>query len=98
MKYTVEISLAAENDIRKVFLWYESKKDGLGVEFEMEIEEAVYNIRDSPLKTQVRYNKIRVFFLKRFPYGIHFRVSEDIILIVGVFSTREDPNKWKLRI
>jgi len=97
MEYTIDISEAAEDDIRNAFLWYEDKKDGLGVDFQIHMEQAVKSIKDSPLKTQIRYENIRVFFLKKFPYGIHFKVSDKSILIVGVFASKDNPEKWKHR-
>ena len=51
MTYSVDISEAAEDDIR------------------------------NPLKTQIRYSVVRIFFLKKFPYGIHFIVNGNTILI-----------------
>ena len=51
MEYTIDISEAAEDDIRNAFLWYEDKKDGLGVDFQIHMEQAVKSIKDSPLKT-----------------------------------------------
>ena len=94
MTYSVDISQAAEQDIRKGFLWYEDQKDGLGADFENHFSKAVNTIQSNPLKTQIRYAKIRVFFLKKFPYEIHFKVIENSILIAAVFATKDNLEKW----
>ncbi len=57
----------------------------------------VRHIQKNPLKIQIRYEQIRVSFLKKFPYGIHFNVTENIILIIAVFHTAVDPKKWVKR-
>lgn len=99
MTYSISIAEDAENDIREAFLWYEDQKDSLGIRFEEHVSKAVNSIQSNPLKTQIRYSNIRIFFLKKFPYGIHFRVgeTEKSILIVAVFHTSRDSEKWKNR-
>lgn len=97
MTYSIDIAEAAEDDVRKAFLWYEDKKEDLGLNFENHIDEAVASIQTNPFKTQIRYKDTRVFFLKKFPFGIHFQVKRSVILIVAVFHTSEDPEKWAER-
>jgi toxin ParE1/3/4 len=95
--YSLSIAEAAENDIREAFLWYEKQKEGLGKRFEERINKAVESIQRNPVKTQIRYNNVRIFFLAKFPFGIHFQVIENHILIVAVFHTSQDPEKWNTR-
>lgn len=99
MTYSVSIDEAAEEDIRDAYLWYRDQKNSLGNRFEEHVSKAVNSIRSNPLKTQVRYGDIRVFFLQKFPYGIHFQVDQNMksILIVAVFHTARDSEKWKIR-
>jgi len=105
MEYSLSISKAAELDIRDAFLWYEDQKDNLGLTFEKHISKTIQNIQKNPLKIQIRYNQTsalsgvetRVAFLKKFPYGVHFNVFENEIIIVAVFHTSQSPKKWKGR-
>lgn len=97
MVYSISIAEAAENDIRKAFLRYEEQKVNLGGFFEQYISNAVKSIQGNPLKTQIRYGNTRIFFLEKFPFGIHFRVNETEkhILIVAVFHTSKDAENWR---
>jgi plasmid stabilization system protein ParE len=95
MTYSLEIAAEAETDIRNAFLWYEDQQENLGSTFEQEIKKAIQSIERNPLKTQIRYRDIRVFFLDKFPYGIHFKLDDDLILILAVFHTSQNPGKWK---
>lgn len=95
--YSLSISEAAELDIRDAFLWYEDQKDNLGLTFEKHISRTIQNIQKNPLMIQIRYNKTRVAFLKKFPYGVHFNVSENEIIIIAVFHTNQNPKKWNKR-
>lgn len=97
MTYSIDIAEAAEDDMRKAFLWYEDKKEDLGDTFKNYVDEAVDSIQSNPLKTQTRYEDTRVFFIKKFPYGIHFQVNDSVILIVAVFHTSQDPEMWTER-
>jgi toxin ParE1/3/4 len=97
MTYSISVAEAAEKDIREAFLYYEDQKDNLGSSFENLVNKAVDSIQSNPLKTQIRYGNTRVFLLKKFPYGIHFQIDENHLLIVAVFYTSQDPEKWTER-
>jgi len=45
------------------------------------------------LKIQIRYNQTRVAFLQQFPYGVHFNIIENEIIIVAVFSYFSKPKE-----
>jgi len=95
--YKLSVTASAENDIRDAFLWYEEQKRNLGSLFKKHVNKAVNSILTNLLKTQVSYGEIRVFFLRKFPFGIHFRVAGNNILIVAVFHTSINPESWKER-
>ena len=99
MAYSIEISKTAEDDIREAFLWYEDQKDDLGNLFESHVSKVIESIQRNPFKTQIRYGNTRIFFLEKFPYGIHFQANEQekSILIVAVFHTSRTPEKWTER-
>jgi plasmid stabilization system protein ParE len=97
MEYSLSISEAAELDIREAFLWHQDQKDNLGLTFEKYLSKTIQTIQKNPLKIQIRYNQTRVAFLKKFPYGVHFNLIENEIIIVAVFHTSQSPQKWKGR-
>lgn len=94
MDYFISISEAAELDIREAFLWYEEQKDSLGLTFKKHISKTIQNIQSNPLKIQVRYNVTRVAYLRKFPFGVHFIVVENEIIVIAVFHTSQCPKKW----
>jgi plasmid stabilization system protein ParE len=97
MPYPVSISEAAEADVREAFLWYEKQREGLGEVFRLHFTEAVVRIGAAPLEIQVRYANTRVLFLHKFPYGIHFVLRNDSVVIVAVFHTSMSTERWKGR-
>ena len=43
------------------------------------------------------HKDVRRAFMRRFPYGVFYRVEEDQIIVVGVFHARRDPKRWQAR-
>ncbi|MEO8088461.1 MAG: type II toxin-antitoxin system RelE/ParE family toxin, partial [Bacteroidota bacterium] len=85
MKFELQISDEAEEDIIDAFLWYEKQKSGLGILFEENLDRAFHLILSDPFIFQIRYKKIRIFFTNKFPFGIHFIVTGNTIQVVAVF-------------
>jgi len=98
MNYRLLVSQEARLDIFDAFLWYENQRDNLGFEFEISLDRSFQNIVKNPLAFQNHYDEVRICFIDRFPYGIHYVIDDgQIIRVFGVFHTSLDPNKWKGR-
>lgn len=54
-------------------------------------------IKLNPLLFQVKYTSVRVAFLHKFPFGIHFIIKDDSVIILAVFHTIFNPSKWLKR-
>lgn len=69
MRYEVQLSDEAEEDLLESFVWYERKQPGLGDEFLAEIQASFQLIGKSPESYRVRYRqKVRAFVVDRFPF------------------------------
>lgn len=97
MAYNLITSPEAEIDIERAVEWYVNISIELAQQFIIELKAAKNYIVNNPKKIQIRYKNTRVAFLKHFPYGIHFSLNEQTIIIVAVFNTAENPKKWKKR-
>ncbi len=97
MACQIIITEAAEEDLRQAFLWYEQQREGLGLEFETTVNDAVDSIASNPFKTAIRYKTVRVFYLDRFPYGLHFTEQENTVTIIAAYHTSKSPENWKNR-
>lgn len=96
--YQLVISEDARLDAVEAALWYEYQRTGLGSDFELCLEVALNQLQRNPLHYEQRYENIRIHFLDRFPYGIHYLVEENTILVFGIFHTRKNPNNWIERL
>ncbi len=96
--YQLLISDESRFDILDAFAWYESRRAGLGKDFELCLEAGFNQIQRDPLLFQKRYKNLHIHFIDRFPYGIHYLIEEDTIKVFGVFHTSRNPVKWKIRL
>ena len=94
MKYSIIISEIAEQEISEAFFWYEDQKDDLGSVFKQGIYQVIDKISNNPFVFQIRYLDVRIAFLYKFPYGIHYTLNYNIITIIGVYHTSRNPKKW----
>lgn len=70
MSYPLEITPEAEADSKQAYLWYESQRTGLGMEFLARLEQAFERISHSPEIHTVTYRHVRQTLLRKFPYVV----------------------------
>jgi len=78
--------------------YYQSLSSGLGNDYLSEVEHAVQSIASSPQTWPVLEGNLRRRLIKRFPFGILYRIEPDKILIIAVAHLRKKPGYWKKRI
>ncbi|NML59053.1 type II toxin-antitoxin system RelE/ParE family toxin [Chryseobacterium cheonjiense] len=88
-----------KNDLKEINEWYKKINKELWNNFTNEFRLKINLIKENPLSFELKYNNIRLVFLNKFPYGIHYSydAEENIIEIYSVFHTSRDPEKWKER-
>lgn len=99
MKIEKLVSPQVKYDLKEAALWYNQAKSGLGQQFLGEVRQEVAQIIKNPLGHEVKYANIRIAFMKRFPYSIHFEYleTEEKLSILAVFHTSRNPRIWKER-
>ena len=89
---------AAEADIVAAALWYESRATGLGADFLRAVDVALAEIQRMPERFPVVQVQCRRALLRRFPYGIYFVASAELISVVACMHARRDPRRWEERV
>ena len=92
----------AENELRSVARWYETRRAGLGFEFLATVEAGMARIESNPqsfprLETWRDDGDVRRLVLPRFPYVIVFELADEIINVWSVGHSRRKPGYWKSR-
>lgn len=96
--YTIKINPFAESDLKMAANWYAAQKVGLDEDFIEEIENTLHRIQQNPQHFAYIRKKIRMSIVKRFPYGIYFYVSEDVVNVFAVFHFSRNPKLLRKRI
>ncbi|MCU7919219.1 MAG: type II toxin-antitoxin system RelE/ParE family toxin [Candidatus Thiodiazotropha sp. (ex Epidulcina cf. delphinae)] len=97
MSYTLTIRKEAEFDIDEQFDYYEEKREGLGHDFLLCIEEALDKLQRNPLIYRKIHKELRRIPIRRFPYRVFYFVQNNNVIVTAVFHARKDPTSWNSR-
>ncbi|MEJ2424987.1 MAG: type II toxin-antitoxin system RelE/ParE family toxin [Candidatus Thiodiazotropha sp.] len=97
MSYTLTIRKEAERDIDEQFNYYEEKREGLGHNYLLCIEEALGKLQRNPLAYRKIHNELRRLPIKRFPHRIFYLVQNNNVIVTAVFHVRKAPISWDTR-
>lgn len=93
MKYFLEVLAEAEQQLTDAYDYYESKQDGLGKRFVDHIGSYFVKIVQNPKLYQEKNPPNREAFTQSFPYVIIYRIENDMVIVLSVFHTSQNPDK-----
>jgi len=95
--YTVVFRPQAEEEARAPQRLYEEQQPGLGARFAGAIGEAIQRIVSNPSAFPVVHDEIRRAVVRRFPFGIYFRIHAEDLVVLAVMHGRRHPRRWQSR-
>jgi len=98
MAYELIIRPEAKADLLDAFHWYQDRKDGLGYDFKLCVDEVMSKIQRNPLAYKTIFQEIRRAIIKRFPFGVFYIADNNHVVVLAVLHARRDPSNWKKRI
>jgi plasmid stabilization system protein ParE len=96
--HKIQFTKEALFDIEAVVLWYENQRQGLSYDFELCLEAGIDEVLRNPEAFQKRYKQVKIRFISRFPYVIHYVFIENEITVIGVFHSSRSPKNWSKRL
>jgi len=96
MKYSFHPT--AKQELFDAIEYYESCRNGLGIEFLIEFQKSVQRILYFPNAWNKLSKNTRRCLTNRFPYGIIYQTLKNEIIIIAVMQLNRKPNYWKNRI
>ena len=90
----IEFLEAAQIELDEAFNWYEKQQPNLGFQFLTEFDATIRRIVSYPLSYTFLGNQLRRGLIKRFPYGIVYGISENVVIIIAVAHLHRKPNYW----
>jgi plasmid stabilization system protein ParE len=91
--YRVVVRPQVEDDIAEAADWYETQSSGLGWEFVRLVREAIAVLSARPLQFRRIHHEVRRAPVRRFPYGVLYRVRDQEIVVVACMHARRDSKR-----
>jgi plasmid stabilization system protein ParE len=92
---------AARDELREAARWYEREREGLGEEFLLAVQTAIERAARGELPglaaPETSPPGTRRIFLQRFPYAVHFGMSQSEMFVWAVAHQRRRPGYWRTR-
>jgi plasmid stabilization system protein ParE len=88
MSFSVVFRQIAKREFDDAISWYENRREGLGRDFSVAVEQLLGRIALSPNQFACVKGVVRRAVLRRFPYSIYFVVEADRILVLAIFHAR----------
>ncbi len=95
---TVVRGREAERDIEETAFWYEQQREGLGVEFVLELDAVLERVQTAPRQFPEIEPRVRRALLRRFSYAVYFVIEEDSVGVFAILRQSRDPRVWKARL
>jgi plasmid stabilization system protein ParE len=93
----VRLVPAARLELLEAYNYHEEQQVRLGHDFAVEVSEAVKEIVRHPLACPPRVGGTRRCRLKRFAYGIVYRVLKTEIRVLAIMHLHRRPGYWRGR-
>jgi plasmid stabilization system protein ParE len=87
----------AEEEMLEAARFYETQTSGLGADFLLEIRRATEGISKNPGAGRILRGKVHRRLVRRFPYGLLYRVDPNEIVVMAVMHLRRRPGYWRGR-
>ena len=93
----LRFAAAARRELNEAAIWLELQETGLGERFLEEVAQAWRLILEYPQAWHPLGLHLRRCHLKRFRYGLIYRVKSDVIEVIAVAHDRQKPGYWRDR-
>ena len=97
MSLSVVFRGIAKREFDDAISWYQDRREGLGREFSVAVEQQLGRIALSPNQFACVRGDVRRAVLQRFPYSIYFIVENDRIVVLAIFHARRAPSQLEDR-
>ena len=97
--YKISIDPEALQDIQDATDWYNEQLAGLGGHFQKQVKNQISSLKKNAGTYSVRYQDVRCMVIKRFPFLVHYTISDKQkrVEVFAVLHTSRNPRIWSER-
>ena len=95
--FQIQIRVLAKEDIQSITDYYDLKASYITDIFLENLYAELDIIANKPELFQEKYRKTRVRYLKKFPFGIHYKIEGGRIVVLAVLHTSRNPKRWRTK-
>lgn len=91
MSFSLIFHPRAEKELNDIIDYYNVFRENLGFEAYNEIVDYIETLKDFLFVAPKKYEEVRIFFTKRFHFGIHYIVLEELseVIIIAIINTKQ---------
>ncbi|MGZ5211745.1 MAG: type II toxin-antitoxin system RelE/ParE family toxin [Kaistella sp.] len=90
MNYFITLSDQAELDLQETNKYYSELSHELLERFWIDLNSTMERLVKNPLHFQERYQRIRIIFLKNFPFGIHYILNGEEVEVFRILHAKRE--------
>ena len=95
--HRLRVRKIARAELDAAFEWYLARSPVAAHEFLEAVDDAMTRIQEAPEQHAVVFGRLRRVLLRRFPYGVYYKVYPSTISVVGVIHGHRHPDTWLRR-
>lgn len=88
----------AKADIFEAAEWYEQRSLGLGFRWFQAVETSLLRLCENPDGPAILHENVRRWAIRKFPFGIFYRIHDDRIEVLAVLHGRRHARTLKARL
>ena len=89
MAFEIAISAEANLDIKEIREYYFDVSSKILKKFNAELIQSIEKISSNPEKFQKRYQQIKIVFIEKFPFYIHYLTSSNTVFVQRVLHRKQ---------
>ena len=93
----LRVRKVARAEIDSAFDWYLARSPTAARQFLDALDDAIARIETAPEAHPIVRGHLRRVLLRRFPYGVYYKVFPSTISVVGVIHAHRHPSTWLRR-
>jgi plasmid stabilization system protein ParE len=89
---------AARAELVEAQDWCELRRPALGKRFLEEVGTTVLRMQENPHQFPAVFRDVHRARLRKFPYGLFFRIENNFLEVIACFHGSRDPQQWQRRV